>query len=401
MVHLISEAIKMRHGQLFVVDRAAGENGTGTFHLREVGRGEKKASTAGILAAECPIASYLCQAPQPLTQYDIDLLSRFQPTPAEERAWLSSLEADVYVPIHAKGEWIGLLALGPKLSGDRYFEDDLVMLRTLADQTAVALENARLVEDLIRAHNDLGQTYAALAQANRQLQELDRLKSAFIGVITHELRTPFANIVFSLELLERHGRGHLPPELAEQLDQLGSGVQAAKTMVDNLVTFATFLSKQGELRCTPLDFGQVVQDSLLPLRTLAESKRIMLHSELTDGLPTLNGDRERLGDAVYHLAHNAVKFTGASGQVWVRCGAEDGALHFEVQDTGAGVPADKLPSLWEGFTQMADPLRRGVEGLGLGLALVQYVVNAHGGQVFAHSQQGVGSTFGFEIPLRG
>jgi signal transduction histidine kinase len=306
---------------------------------------------------------------------------------------------DVYVPIHAKGEWIGLLALGPKLSGDRYFDDDLVMLRTLADQTAVALENARLVEDLIRAHNDLGQAYAALAQANRQLQELDKLKSAFIGVITHELRTPFANIVFSLELLERHGRQHLPPELGEQLDQLGNGVKAAKTMVDNLVTFATFLSKQGELRRAPLDFGQVVQASLLPLQTLAEAKRIVLHTEVPGDMPPVNGDRERLGDAVYHLVHNAIKFNAAGGQVWVRCQAADGALRFEVQDTGVGVPSDKLPTLWEGFTQMADPLRRGVEGLGLGLALVKYVVNAHGGQVWAASEPEAGSTFSFQIPL--
>jgi signal transduction histidine kinase len=70
-----------------------------------------------------------------------------------------------------------------------------------------------------------------------------------------------------------------------------------------------------------------------------------------------------------------------------------------VQDTGVGVPSDKLPTLWEGFTQMADPLRRGVEGLGLGLALVKYVVNAHGGQVWAASEPEAGSTFSFQIPL--
>src|SRR5574341_2133384 len=160
MVNLIGAAIKIRHGQLFVVDRAKGADGADTFLLREVGRQEKKGAAAGSLAAGSPIASYVCQEQQPLTQYDVDLLAHFQAAPAEERAWLAGLEMDVYVPIHAKGEWIGLLALGPKLSGDRYFDDDLVMLRTLADQTAVALENARLVEDLIRAHNDLGQAYA-------------------------------------------------------------------------------------------------------------------------------------------------------------------------------------------------------------------------------------------------
>jgi signal transduction histidine kinase len=414
MVKLIGEALKIRHGQLFLVDQHTEPDGSRGFRLRQIGSqvarevpeggsgdADKKDRAETRLAGESPIAEYLRHEPDPLTQYDVDLLPRYQAVGAEERAWFSGLRSDVYVPIHAKGEWIGLLALGPKLSGDRYFDEDLVLLRTLADQTAVALENARLVEDLIHAHNELGQAYAALARANRQLQELDKLKSAFIGVITHELRTPFANITFSLELLQRHGRKHLPVELSEQLDQLTAGVKSARTMVDNLVTFATFLSKQGELRPGEMDFRQVVEDSLAPLTPLAESKGIGLHAELPETLPSLCGDRQRLADAMYHLVHNALKFTNAGGQVWVRCRAVNHSLRFEVEDTGKGVPADKLPDLWEGFTQMADPLRRGVEGLGLGLALVKYVVNAHGGQVWADSQEGAGSTFGFQIPLAG
>jgi signal transduction histidine kinase len=303
------------------------------------------------------------------------------------------------VPIHTKGEWRGLLALGPKLSGDRYFDDDLVLLGTLADQTAVALENARLVEDLVQSNQEIGQAYSALHKANRQLQELDGLKSSFIGVITHELRTPFANIVFSLELLDRHGRECLPPELQEQFTQLAAGVHAAKTMIDNLVTFSTFLSKRGQLRLTQLDLGQVIEDSLAPLRTLAAAQQITLHAELPARLPPLRGDRERLADAIYHLVHNAIKFTATGGEVWVRCQVTADVLRFEVQDTGVGIPAEKLPTLWEDFTQMADPLRRGVEGLGLGLALVKYVVNAHGGDVRATSEPGAGSTFGFDLPL--
>ena len=400
MVTLISERMKIRHGQLYVVDCAEKDTSDASFHLRKVGSAGRREAQTGVLALDSPVTRYLQQEQQPLTQYDIDLLPRFQVISSGERAWLSGLGMDVYVPIHAKGEWIGLLALGPKLSGDRYFDHDLVLLRTLADQTAVALENARLVETLISTNNDLGQAYAALAQANRQLQELDKLKSAFIGVITHELRTPFANIMFSLELLERHGRQHLPPELDEQVAQLAAGVRTAKTMVDNLVTFATFLSKQGELRPVQLDFLEVIQDSLLPLETLAQSKGVQIHTELAHELPPLNGDRERLSDAIYHLVHNALKFTGGGGSVWVRCQPVNHSIHFEVQDTGVGVPADKLPGLWEGFTQMADPLCRGVEGLGVGLALVKYVVNAHGGEVSAESQEGVGSTFGFQIPLR-
>jgi len=398
---IISEALEVRHGALFLVHRKEGgedEDGHGRFHLRGVrGMGEEGPSP-GVLPGDSPVANYLGQEHRPLTQYDIDLLPSFRGTTAAEREWLASLDVDVYVPIYAKEEWIGLLALGPKVSGDRYFDADLMLLSTLADQTAVALENVRLVEDLKQLNADLKQAYTELDKANRLLQEMDRLKSAFIGVITHELRTPFANIDFSLQLFERYGVNHLPDEQAEQLQQLTQDVASARKMVDNLVTFATFLSKQGELRPSLFDFSQVIQDTLLPLQPMAESKGLTLHVTTPEDLPQIFGDQERLADAVHHLVQNAIKFTEA-GKVSIHSWAAEDTVHLEVTDTGVGVPADKLDTLWEDFTQMADPLRRGVEGLGLGLALVKYVVTAHGGSVWAESEEGVGSTFGFRVPL--
>jgi signal transduction histidine kinase len=400
-VGVISEAMEIRHGALFLVHRGQEEEEeqeSSLFHLTAVqGMGELPPS--GILSGDNPVAHYLCHEHRPLTQYDIDLLPRFREMSSAERNWLMRLGMDVYVPIYAMGEWIGLLALGPKLSGDRYFDDDLVLLSTLADQTAVALENARLVRDLRQLSSDLYHAYADLDKANQQLQEMDKLKSAFIGVVTHELRSPFANIVFSLQLFERYGVDHMPAEQREQLEQLASTVDTAKTMVDNLVTFASFLSKQGELHPTDFDLCEMIPDVCSPLQAMVEAKDLSLQVTLPEALPPLNGDRERLANAVHHLVHNAIKFTEVGGEIDVRGWFTEGAVCLEVKDTGVGVPADKLPALWDGFTQMADPLRRGMEGLGLGLALVKYIVTAHGGSVWAQSEEGVGSTFGFQIPL--
>jgi len=394
-VGIISEAMEIQHGVLFLVQYEEGEE---DYFILEAVKGLGKVPSSGRLSASSPVVDYLSQEHRPLTQYDIDLLPRFREVAPAERDWLTGLDMDVYVPIYARGKWIGLLALGPKRSGDRYFSEDLVLVGTLADQTAVALENARLVGDLRQLNSDLYHAYADLDKANRQLHEMDKLKSNFIGVITHELRSPFANIAFSLQLFERYGVDHLPSEQHDQLNQLTGVVASARKMVDNLVTFAAFFSKQGELNLSWLDFGDVIQESLLPLQTMAESKGLALQVAVPNGLPALYGDQERLAEAVHHLVHNAIKFTEAGGEVRVRIWATEDAAHFEVKDTGAGVPADKLPTLWEGFTQMADPLRRGVEGLGLGLALVKYVVTAHGGSVWAQSEEGVGSTFGFRVP---
>ena len=296
-------------------------------------------------------------------------------------------------PLRFREKAIGVIAVINHQDEEPFSDQDLRILVAMATQAAIAIENARLFDAQVQA-------MAALEQAHQQLQEMDKLKSAFIGVITHELRTPFANLSFSLELLERYGKDCWLPEQREQVAQLKRGVESAREMVDNLTNFAAFLGKQGKLRLESVDMGQIVLHTVTPLRRLAEGKDIDFRLEVQPDLPPIHGDQDRLSDAVYHLVQNAQKFTDPGGSIWVRCRLEEDRLRIEVRDTGIGIPPEKLPGLWEGFAQMADPLRRGVEGLGLGLALVKYIVNAHGGQVFADSREGLGSIFGFRLPLQ-
>jgi signal transduction histidine kinase len=112
-----------------------------------------------------------------------------------------------------------------------------------------------------------------------------------------------------------------------------------------------------------------------------------------------SGDRERIGEAVWHLLHNAIKFSNAEGQIVIRARTEGEYLAIEVKDTGVGIPLDKQAQVWESFAQLSDSVKRGVEGLGLGLSLVRYVALAHGGNVVLHSEPGVGSVIGFWLPI--
>ncbi len=238
-----------------------------------------------------------------------------------------------------------------------------------------------------------------LARANRQLLELDNLKSSFLGVISHELRTPFVSIIMSIRLLESCGLQGLTGEQMEMFQQLKSNIEAADEMIENLVNYASFVRKQGELRLTRLNMKHVVEQALLAHRFQAERKQQLLTTQIPADLPMLTGDEERLMDAVSQLVNNAIKYTGESGRVTVRSWQADNMLHLAVEDNGMGIPAEKLSQLWESFAQMADPLRRGREGLGLGLALVEYIIRMHHGKVWAKSQVGQGSTFGFSLPL--
>lgn len=400
---LISETMSAETARLFLIDHTRRE-GLAVHRLRVVTHPGQPDSLEGTLSADNPMAVAAARDGRPLSQYDLDLLPRYRKMPAAERRWLTDLRTDVYVPIHNRGHWIGLLTLGPKTTRDRYFSEDLTLLDTLADQTAIALENARLVSDLILLNKDIKQAFADLEKAHNQLNELDRLKSAFIGAITHELRTPVANIQFSIQIIEKYGLQNMATEQQEQFYQLIESARHAKTMVDNLVNFATFLGKQGDLKLSEFSFSELLGETIVMLEPHARRKDLTLRTDIaTEGVPPIDADRPRLGDAIYHLIHNAIKFTGAAGAVTARCWIKDDQLYFEVEDNGVGVPPDKLDTLWEGFSQMADPLKRGLEGLGLGLALVKYVVTAHDGEVQAASTgvAGEGSSFGFRIPVAG
>lgn len=232
-----------------------------------------------------------------------------------------------------------------------------------------------------------------------QEAEVDRLKSEFATVVSHELRTPFAELDSSMQILQRYGLEHLLPEQREQFQQLAAELKRARTMVNNLVTVAAFLSKQGRLRIAFLDLGLLARESVQVLEPMARTRGVTLMSQIADALPSVYGDSERLAEAIYHLVHNAIKFNRPGGSVTLSCRAAPEGVVLEVADTGVGVRPEKLPDLWKEFTQLADPLKRGVEGLGLGLPLVKYIVKAHGGQVWAHSQPGQGSVFGFSIPV--
>lgn len=392
-VSLISEGMGLQHGTLFLVDTIPDPDPH--FEFRSVQSFGPDRLVLGALPQHSPIADYLSQIRQPLTQYNIDLLPQFRKAVPEEKEWLAALGMEVYVPVHSQGKWIGLFGLGPKISGNRYYKEDLLLLTTLADQTAVALENARLFEDLVQANQNLQQAYASLEQANVQLQEVDRLKSAFISVVSHELRTPFANIGFSLHILERYGTDHWPEGQQEELESLKQGIQRAKNMIEHLVSIASFLQKQGDLQLDQVDLLELIETTLAPLRPLADSRLITLQHTSETPLSPIQADATRLGEAIHHLVQNAIKFTPEGGQVTVRAWAEANQIRLVVQDTGVGIPPERLPGLWDSFTQMADSVTRGVESVGLGLALVKAVITAHGGDVFAQSEEGVGSEFGF------
>lgn len=402
-VGIISEAMEIRRGALFLVRHEKGEgkrNGDDYFLRGVRGMGEKYPRPA-VLSASSPVANYLRQEHRPLTQYDIDLLPRFREASPAERAWLTSLDMDVYVPIYAKGEWIGLLALGPKVRGDRYFDDDLVLLSTLADQTAVALENARLFDDLKARNAENERLNQELAAANRELARLDQAKSDFINVASHELRTPLTQVLGYTDMLnEMSGDGSLTPEIGWQMTEgISKAAGRLEEIIDTMFVISRIDTETLSLDPSETSVAMIVSTAVDNWTTALEERKLTLTVEGLAELPLITADGKRLWQVFSHLIQNAIKYTPDGGQIriighllGVGMLPQDQTVEVVVADTGIGIAPDDLERIFEKFYRVGDVLLHSTgktkfkgAGPGLGLTIARGFVEAHGGRIWAES----------------
>ena len=423
-VGLISETMGIRHGALFVVHYEEDGNGDeekGSYFRLQGVTGTGKAASPGVLSAESPVAEYLRQEHRPLAQYDIDLLPRFQDGAPEERAWLASLDMDVYVPIYAQGEWIGLLALDRKISGDRYFEDDLTLLSTLADQTAVALENARLFEDLKSQNADNERLNEELTTANRELARLDEAKSNFIDIASHELRTPLTQVRGYNEIIcEMIEDGSLDRQTgAQMVDGVRKGVERLEEIVDIMFDVSQIDTQTLVLSPSQTQVAASVRMAADTWAGALKERKQTLTMEGLENLPPLTADGKRMKQVFSHLIQNAIKYTPDGGHIQItgrsldeELPPEDQTIEIIVADTGIGIAREDLGRIFEKFYRTGDVLTHSTgktkfkgAGPGLGLTIVQGIVEAHGGRIWAESpgyneQMRPGSQFHIILPVQ-
>jgi signal transduction histidine kinase len=396
-MHIIKNTFGVDDGHLYTVEEGV-KDGRKIFQISDIGEDEAEGIIKFELHSDDPISRRFSEQKLPLTQYDLDYHPMYRRRAYSGSRRFLSQELDVFVPIHDDDRWIGLFALGPKTSGDRYYDEELLLLETLADQSAVALENARLFTRLQQINKELDLAQKELEIVNTRLLEMDHLKSAFISVITHEMRTPLANLAFALQIFEMYGRENFTAEQKSQLEELHNGMVSARRMVDDLVTYAAFLNDQADLKWEDVDMRDMVMNALNPHQAVARDRGVKLVMDVSGKDFALRGDSRLLTNAVYHLINNAIKYTQEGGTVLVSCWDTAEGPVINIKDTGMGISSERMDNIWEAFASVSNPLLRGWEGLGLGLALVKLIVEAHGGRVWAQSEPGKGSDFGFIVP---
>jgi signal transduction histidine kinase len=239
----------------------------------------------------------------------------------------------------------------------------------------------------------------ALEEARRRLEELDRLKAAFLSGVTHELLTPFAAIGLALQVLQQQS-SDLDADYRDALDDLSTRIADLHRLVSGAVKFAELVGKRRDLRLGYVALDRVIPWAVQPVAVLAQARDVDFRVWVPSDLPRVHADPELLAEAVFQMAHNSVKFNLAEGKAQLKASKSEEWIVIEVSDTGVGLTPEQLELLGEPFEQSADALRRGQEGLGLGWAFVRYVAEVHGGWTRVQSPgPGEGSTFSLALPM--
>ena len=234
-----------------------------------------------------------------------------------------------------------------------------------------------------------------LVQNLTRVRRLETVRRDFISNVSHELRTPLASLKALTETL-RDGALEDPKAARRFLGRIETEVDALTQMAQELLELTRIESGQ-----VPLELKTVAPQKLLDsaadrMRAQAERSGLILRVEIPARLPEVRADASRLEQVLVNLIHNAVKFTRPGGEVVLSSRAEGNFVCFEVQDTGAGIPQEDLERIFERFYK-SDPARSG-GGTGLGLSIARHIVEAHGGNIWAESVDGRGSTLFFTIP---
>jgi signal transduction histidine kinase len=313
-----------------------------------------------------------------------------------------------------------------------FSEEEIHLLSAFADQAAIAIENARLYQE-IRDHaatleQRIQERTHELEAANQQLQDASRHKSEFLANMSHEIRMPLNSIIGFAELLREQGVGPLNEKQARYITHVANGGKHLLQLIGDILDLSKVEAGKFVLQSEPLPVAQTLEDILVIARGLANKKAQEIQVEIAPDLSSLTADLVRFKQILFNLLSNAVKFTPEKGTITLRAyqkaearrqkaegsGQTSGelpplptaecplptadcllpSLVIEVTDTGVGIRPEDLPKLFQEFVQLETTQAQRNEGSGLGLTLTKCLVELHGGRIWAESEgEGRGSTF--------
>lgn len=366
-----------------------------------------------------PLFGILAEQHQPLLQYEVDFNPDYGFVDKPIRVWLQEMAMEMYVPVSGGEKMEGLFAIGPKRSGVPYQPGELELIQILADQTVVAVQNARLYSELGEQNEQINQLNVNLVHQNERLEVMDQVKSDFITIASHELRTPLTQVKGYADILSAMNEENSLSQ--EQTREIVGHINRATMRLESLIS-AMLDASQIDVEGMHLIFMEtkidtIVRLALEPLNQAIRERRISFTTQNLEDLPTIQADFKRLVQTFTNLLGNAVKYTPDHGSILVEgsvipsADGNDDYIEVVIADSGIGIDAKYHELIFEKFFRIGDPQLHSTgstkfkgAGPGLGLPIARGVIAAHEGNIWVESdgedeKRLPGSRFHLTLPV--
>jgi len=311
---------------------------------------------------------------------------------------------EIILPLTIKDTVVGAILISQKESGEPYNDEDMQVLSVVGAQTAIAIENALLFEEAKKFNatlqNEISIATQKLRLQNEELKKLDQLKTEFISVASHQLRTPLTAMRWGLEFLSSGKKGKLTKGEKETIDDLTQTNNRLIKLVNELLNISRI--DEGRLRVDPkpTDLAILIQSCFNDFNPLIEQKKLKL-IERYDKLPKINLDETVISKAFINLFSNAIKYSRDKKTLTVQLKIEKSNVILSIQDEGIGIPKKDQENLFKKFYRAANAVTHQTEGNGLGLYIAKSAIEISGGKIWFESQENIGTTFYVSLPLTG
>ncbi len=326
------------------------------------------------------------------------------PKTKETLEMLHRMKVEILMPLNVKDNVVGMIVMGAKESGDMYNDEDLQILKIVASQSAIAIENAMLYEETknfsVKMEEEVKRATADLRAANKKLKKLDEAKSEFISIASHQLRTPLTVIKGYISMMMEGSFGKLSRSISDPLEKVYESNERLINLVENLLNISRIESGRLRFNFQTIQLEKMIESVIEELSSTAEVKGVLLEfKKLKSDLPKIMVDKEKIRQVIMNLVDNAIKYS-VKGVILITLRKRKGNLIFCIRDNGLGIDKSDMPNLFKKFIRGNNAMLTHTEGTGLGLFVAKQMIESHQGRIWAESKgKNKGTKFCFELPI--
>lgn len=301
-----------------------------------------------------------------------------------------------------KTEEFGFLYLGGKRTGNSYSSRDINIIRIIANELTIAMQNAIRFEEIenfnITLKTQITEATKKLRRSNDKLKALDVAKDDFVSMASHQLRTPLTSIKGYVSMVLEGDAGPINDMQRKLLEQSFVSSQRMVFLIADLLNVSRLKTGKFVIEEMPVNLAEVVDSEIDQLKSAAASRQLTLSFDPPKTFPTLMLDDNKTRQVIMNFTDNAIYYTPSGGAITVRLVETEHSVEFRVEDNGIGVPRSERPHLFTKFYRAGNARKARPDGTGLGLFMAKKVIVSQGGSVIFESEEGKGSTFGFSFP---